>query len=182
MGCDALALDTILSAMFCFVDRWTPALSRNHSRDLLRFLLCRMYDQSRGHLMHAQVTLAQGTLARKLGLSRTWTQVLVSRLQEAGWIEYTAPFIDTGMRSSCTFRIGRQLKRLVVMLGKARTKKKPVKSAAKSRWEFSPTAVEKKAILIRQKEAQLPTEATLLKIPLLKRWLDRGKTEERLSL
>src|SRR2546428_3028742 len=111
MGYDALALDTILSAMFCFVDRWTPALSRNHSRDLLRFLLCRMYDQSRGHLLSAHVTLAQGTLARKLGLSRTWTQVLLSRLQEDGWVVYTAPFLDTNMRGSCVFRVGRHLKR-----------------------------------------------------------------------
>ena len=165
--------------MFCFVDRWTPALSRNHSRDLLRFLLCRLYDQSRGHLLHAQVTLAQGTLARKLGLSRTWTQVLVSRLQEGGWIEYAAPVLDTGMRGSCSFRVGRQLKRLLIMLVKFRKKKKPAKSAANSRWQFSPSSKEKKQILIREKENTPPKPELLDRIPLLRQWLDRGRNPQR---
>ncbi len=174
MGGSALALDNILSAMFCFVDRWTPALSRNHSRDLLRFLLCRLYDQSRGHLLHAHVALAQGTLARKLGLSRTWTQVLVSRLQEGGWIEYAAPILDTGMRGSCSFRVGRSLKRLLVMLLKSRKRKKPAKSAANSHWQFSPTNVEKRLQQILKREEEPPKPEVLDRIPTLRLWLKRG--------
>src|SRR5262245_9318495 len=72
MGGRVLALDVVLSAVFFFAGKWTPALKHNQSRDLLRFLLCRLYDESRGQLVHGQVTLAQGTLARKLGLSRQW--------------------------------------------------------------------------------------------------------------
>jgi DNA-binding Lrp family transcriptional regulator len=175
MGSGTLALDNILSAVFFFVGKWTPALSRNHSRDLLRFLLCRLYDQSRGQLMHGQITLAQGTLARKLGLSRTWTQVLVSRLQEGGWIEYAAPVLENGMRGSCSFRVGRQLKRLLIMLVKCRKKKKPAKSAANSHWQFSPSTEEKKQTLIREAENAPPKPELLARIPVLRLWLQRGE-------
>jgi hypothetical protein len=116
MGGRVLALDVVLSAVFFFAGKWTPALKRNQSRDLLRFLLCRLYDQSRGQLVNGHVTLAQGTLARKLGLSRQWVGILLDRLQGAGWIKYTAPVLDDGMRRSTIFRVGRQLKRLLVML------------------------------------------------------------------
>jgi hypothetical protein len=175
MGYDVLGLDTIQSAMFCFVDRWTPALARNHSRDLLRFLLCRLYDQSRGQLLQGRITLAQGTLARKIGLSRTWTQVLLSRLQEGGWIEYGAPILGNGMRGSCSFRVGRQLKRLLIMLVKCRKKKRPAKSAANSRWQFSPSSEEKKQILILKKEHTPPKPELLDRIPLLRQWMKRGE-------
>jgi hypothetical protein len=49
--------------------------------------------------------------------------VRVSRLQEGGWIQYPSPGIETGMRGSCIFRVGRQLKRLLVMVLKSRKKK-----------------------------------------------------------
>jgi len=107
MGGSALALDNILSAMFCFVDRWTPALSRNHSRDLLRFLLCRLYDEGRGQLVNAQLTLAQTTLAKKLGMSRQWIGELVHRLEAAGWIEHYSPTLPDGTNGSTIFRVGR---------------------------------------------------------------------------
>jgi hypothetical protein len=64
MSSGVLALDVVWSAVFFFTGKWTPTLKRNQSRDLLRFLLCRLYDQSRGQLMNAHLTLAQGTLAQ----------------------------------------------------------------------------------------------------------------------
>jgi DNA-binding Lrp family transcriptional regulator len=139
MGGNVLALDTILSATFCFVSRWSPALKRNQSRDLLRFLLCRLYDNSRGDLGRAQFTLAQGTLVRKLGLSRQWVGELLDRLQATGWIEYYAPVLNDGMRGSTIFRVGGQLKRLLVMLLKSRKRKMPAKSDANKAWQFSPS-------------------------------------------
>ena len=50
--------------------------------------------------MQAQITLAQGALARKLGLSRQWIGILLQRLQEAGWLEYHANigFLPTKVR------------------------------------------------------------------------------------
>jgi hypothetical protein len=175
MGSGVLALDVVLSAVFFFAGKWTPALKRNQSRDLLRFLLCRLYDQSRGQLASGHVTLAQGTLARKLGLSRQWVGILLTRLQEAGWIEYAAPVLDDGMRGSTIFRVGRQLKRLLVMLLKARTRKTPAKSHDNDRWRFSPSDEEKRQKAILEKENRPPKPEILKRIPLLKAWLDRGK-------
>ncbi len=170
-----LALDNILSATFFFVGKWTPALKRNQSRDLIRFLLCRLYDESRGNLLQARVSLAQGTLARKLGLSRQWIGILLARLQNAGWIEYAAPTLDNGMKGSTTFRVGRQLKRLLITLLKSRPAKKPMKSAAKSRWQFSPLRQEKEQKKILALEKLPPSPHILQRIPLLRTWLDRGE-------
>jgi hypothetical protein len=137
MGSGVLALDVVLSAVFFFAGKWTPALKRNQSRDLLRFLLCRLCDQSRGQLMVGQITLAQSTLARKLGLSRQWVGELVHRLEAAGWIEHYSPTLPDGTNGSTIFRVGRQLKRLLMMLLKSRKRKTPIKSDANRRWQWS---------------------------------------------
>ena len=169
-----LALDTILSASFYFVVQWSPGLDRTKSRDLLRFILCRLYDQGRGQLVNAQLVLAQTTLARKLGLSRQWVGELVQRLETAGWIEHYSPVLPDGTNGSTIFRIGRTLKRLLVMLTKAPRGRTRAKPAAKSTWRFSPTNVEKHLLSIREKENQPPNERILEKIPLLKAWMSRG--------
>jgi hypothetical protein len=174
MGRNVLALDVVLSAVFFFAGKWSPALKRNQSRDLLRFLLCRLYDQSRGQLMVGQVTLAQGTLARKLGLSRQWVGELLDRLQAAGWIEYAAPILDDGMRGSTIFRVGRQLKRLLVMLLKSGKRKTPAKSDANRAWQFSPSIEEKKQKALLDSENTPPKPEILNRLPLLKQWLQRG--------
>jgi hypothetical protein len=179
MGRQVLALDTILSAVFFFTGEWTPTLKRNQSRDLLRYLLCRLYDQSRGQLMVGQVTLAQGTLAHKLGLSRQWVGELLDRLQAAGWIEYYAPVLEDGMRGSTIFRVGRQLRRLLVMLLKSKRRKTPTKSDVNRAWQFSPTDVEKRQRTIREQETTPPKPELLRRIPLLKAWLERGERPAR---
>jgi len=171
-----VALDTILSASFHFVVKWSPELDRTKSRDLLRFLLCRLYDQGRGQLVNTQLVLAQTTLARKLGLSRQWVGILVQRLEGAGWIEHYSPVLPDGTNGSTMWRIGRQLKRLLVMLAKSKRGKKPVKSPANNRWHFSPSKKEKAQLLILERE-NAPVRPTLLdKIPLLRTWLERGGT------
>ncbi len=177
-----LALDTILSATLYFAGKWHPELMRNQSRDLLRFLLCRLYDEGRGQLVGTHLTLAQGTLARKLGLSRQWIGILLARLREAGWVECYAPTLAEGMRGSTIFRVGRQLKRLLLLLLKAKPRKMSTKSAANSHWQFSPTYVEKKQTLLQQQEQQPPSEILLSKIPLLKLWLGRGEDKKSRTL
>lgn len=170
-----LVLDQVVSATFCHIEKWTPELTRNHSPYLLRFLLCRLWDEGQGKLLNTQIILAQGTLARKLGISRQWVFTLCQRLQEAGWIEYTAPFVAGGMRASCTFRIGRTLKRLLVMLQKYKTLKK---SLINNRWKFSPSKLVKETLLILQKQKERenkpPTKEQCARIPLLNTWMDRG--------
>jgi hypothetical protein len=174
MGRDTLALDTVLAAAQFFVAKWSPDLTRTQARDLLRFLICRWYDTGRGHLGKSPVKLSQGTLARKLGLSRQWSAILLQRLRRAGWLDYYAELLPDGMRGSCVLRIGRQFKRLLVMLKKATQPKNPVKPDGKSRWKFLPTNVEKKLLRIQQKEKEPPSERVLEKIPLLRSWLGRG--------
>lgn len=175
MGSGVVALDSILSASFHFVVKWSPELDRTKSRDLLRFLLCRLYDQGRGQLVNSQLVLAQTTLARKLGLSRQWVGILVQRLENAGWIEHYSPVLPDGTNGSTIFRIGRTLKRLLVMLAKSTRGKTPAKKPAKSTWHFSPASAERNLFSIREKENQPPSPALLAKIPILKTWLERGK-------
>ena len=127
--------------------------------------------------MGVQLTLAHGTLARKLGLSRQWVGILLARLQAAGWVECSAPTLDGGMKGSTVFRVGRQCRRLLLMLRKAKPRKTSTKSAANTRWQFSPTLLEEKRSLIRQKEQQPPSEAVLSKLPLLRLWLGRGEED-----
>ncbi len=175
MGGHVLALDTILSASFHFVVKWSPGLDRTKSRDLLRFLLCRLYDEGRGHLMNIQLPLAQTTLARKLGISRQWVGVLVQRLEAAGWIEHYSPTLPDGTNGSTIFRAGRQLKRMLVMVIKSWRGKKRAIKPANSRWLFSPHKRAQQTLLIREKENQPPTEAQQARMPLLKRWMERGQ-------
>lgn len=170
----ALQLDNILSAAFFFAGKWTPALKRNQSRDLLRFLVCRWYDQGRGKVLGSRVKLAQGTLARKLGVSRQWTHSLIHRLQDAGWLYCYSELLPDGMRGSSILSAGPQLKRLLVMLKKAFTPQTPKKQAVNERFMFSPSYEEKKILSILQKEKEPPSEDVLRRIPLLGRWLGRG--------
>jgi DNA-binding Lrp family transcriptional regulator len=174
-----LALDTVLSAMSHFVRVWSPELTRTQSRDLLRFLLCRLYDTGRGKLVGTQLTLAQGTLARKLGLSRQWVGILLERLRDAGWIEFAAPVLDDGMRGSTIFRVGCQLKRLLIMLLKSKRRKTPAKSDANKAWQFSPSKEEKRHLQILEQENIPPKPEVLKRIPLLRQWLERGSILER---
>jgi DNA-binding Lrp family transcriptional regulator len=177
MGSGALTLDTVLSATFYFVTKWSPGLKRNQSRDLLRYILCRLYDEGRGQLMNAQLSLAQTTLAHKLGISRQWVGILVQRLEAAGWIEHSSPKLADGTNGSTLWRVGRLLKRLLVMLTKSKRRKTPMPKPAKSTWHFSPLKREKERLSFLAKEKAPPRPALLERIPLLRVWLQRGKEE-----
>jgi hypothetical protein len=169
-----LALDNVISAAQFFVREWSPDLTRTQARDLLRFLICRWYDAGRGHFVGTQVKLSQGTLARKLGISRQWCGVLAQRLRDVGWLAYYSELLPDGMRGSCIFRIGGQFKRMLVMLKKTGRPKSAAKPADKSAWKFSPSLEEKEILLRRQKENRPPPEEVLQRIPLLRQWMRRG--------
>jgi hypothetical protein len=100
---------------------------------------------------------------------------LVQRLEAAGWIEHFSPTLVDGTNGSTIFRIGRTLKRLLVMLSKSQRGKKRAITPANTRWRFSPHKREKQILLIQEKENQPLTEAQQAKMPLLKRWMERGK-------
>src|SRR5215208_2508370 len=138
MGGNTLALDSILSATFHFTTKWSSQLQSNKARDLLRYVVCRLYDEGRGQLMNTQLSLAQTTLAHKLGISRQWVGTLVQRLEAEGWLEHFSPTLADGSNGSTVWRVGRQLKRLLVTLSKAKPRQSARKSDAKSTWQFSP--------------------------------------------
>jgi len=175
MGGDTLALDSILSATFHFTTKWSSHLQSNKARDLLRYLVCRLYDEGRGQLMNAQLSLAQTTLAQKLGISRQWVGTLVKRLEATGWLEHYSPKLADGTNGSTIWRIGRTLKRLIVMLTKSNRGKSPTNKPANSRWHFSPLRREKEIFSILEKEKEPIRPELLDRIPLLKEWLQRGE-------
>ena len=111
-----LSLDTINNATAFFVGQWSPTLKRNQSRDVLRLVLNKLYGASHGSLFHARVRCSQAALAPACGLSREWVNKLLSRLREAGWVEISALRLPDGKQEVSTFRPGRMLKRLLVML------------------------------------------------------------------
>src|SRR5262245_33044136 len=84
-----------------------------------------------------RLTLAQTTLAKKLGLSRQWVGELVHRLDEAGWLVHVSPVLPDGTNGPTIFMIGRQLTRVLIILTKTKRRKRPTKEAAKCRWHFS---------------------------------------------
>src|SRR5215204_2372105 len=176
MGNSVLTLDIILSATFYFTTKWSSQLQSNKARDLLRYILCRLYDEGRGQLMNARLSLAQTTLARKLGISRQWVGTLVQRLEAEGWLEHFSPTLADGTNGSTVWRVGRLLKRLLIMLTKSNRRKTPMPKPAKSTWHFSPLRREKEILSLLQREKEPPSETILARIPLLRTWLVRGKS------
>jgi len=172
---NVLTLDQIWSATSTFTVRWSAGLESNKAHRVLHYLLCRLYDEGRGQLVNARLTLAQTTLSTKLGISRQWVGALVSRLERAGWIEHVAPKLPDGTNGSSVWRVGRMLKRLLVMLSKSRRGEKRGNPPAKSTWHFSPLKREKEILLLLSNEQELPTPEVIARIPMLKRWLERGK-------
>jgi Crp-like helix-turn-helix protein len=122
MGSSILAMDNILAASVFFVGKWTPALKRNQSRDVLRLLICKFYGASNGNLFRAQIQASQDDLASRLDLSREWVCKLLGRLETAGWIVSKAIRLPDGKFLPCYFRPGGQLKRLLYILLKYRRK------------------------------------------------------------
>jgi hypothetical protein len=179
MGNSVLTLDRILSAAFHFTTKWSSQLQSNKARDLLRYVVCRLYDEGRGQLMNTQLSLAQTTIARKLGISRQWVGTLVQRLEAAGWIEHSSPTLADGTNGSTIWRVGRLLKRLLIMLAKSNRRKNPIVKPAKSTWHFSPHKREKEVLFILAKEQEPPKPHILAKLPLLGQWLKRSGEKTR---
>ena len=177
MGGRVLALDNIQSATFFFAGKWTPALKRNQSRDLLRHLLCRLHGASKGDLFHARLRASHASLAHELGLSREWVCKLSRRLAQAQWIEYDALRLSDGTYEIGCYRPGRQLKRLLCILLGYRKPKRRVNSFSHS-FPLLEKGREKSFSLARkrqlEREQQPPSPATLQKAPLLGTWLKRG--------
>ena len=177
MGGGTLALDTILSATSFHVKKWSPELVRTQSRDLLRFVLVRLYSDNRGDLHTASLTISQSALADKIGVTREWCNKLLASLKDAGWLQYSSGRREGGLRTTCTFSIGNTLKRLLIALTKSHAKKVKQTHVVKLGSQVFPLVLKKSLFFIQQKKEEPPRPDVLARIPVLKRWLERGKEE-----
>jgi hypothetical protein len=84
--------------------------------------------------------------------------------------------LPDGTNGPTLWRIGRQLKQLLVMLTKSKRGKKRETHTDKSRWHFSPLKREKQLLSIQEKENQPPEERVLAQLPLLRLWFSRGQS------
>ena len=175
MGRGLLTRDHIGSATSTCMVTWSEGLESNKAHRVLHYPLCRLSEEGRGQLVNAGLTLAQTTLAKKLGISRQWVGKLVSRREQAGWIAHHSSKLADGTNDSSRWRVGRLLKRLLVMLAKSRHGKKQRKDTAACHWHFSPQRGEREILSILERENESPTLEVLARIPTLKQWLQRGQ-------
>lgn len=185
MGGSMLALDTILSATFHHARKWSEQLVSNQARDLLRFVIIKLYDEGQGNLINATWTQAQTTIANKLGLSTRWIGELTARLEEQGWLVHTSHKLPDGMNSSTIWRAGRQLKRLIVSITKSHLKREkrramPQKSVPNRTSYFFPFSSKMKNSFYPHTEKNDDFDPERLgKIPgigdTLRRWFGNGE-------
>ncbi|MGE0682426.1 MAG: helix-turn-helix domain-containing protein [Candidatus Binatia bacterium] len=150
MGGPILTLDNLLSASVFFVGKWTPALKRNQSRDVLRLLICKFHGASHGNLFKAQIQASQDDLASRLDLSREWVCKLLKRLEAERWIVSKAIRLPDGKFLPCYFRPGGQLKRVLCILLGYRRQPRPSRVNTPSQYLPSLKEREKSLFFIRQ--------------------------------
>jgi hypothetical protein len=145
VGTHSLDLNAINNSASFFVAKWTPALRRNQSRDVLRLLINKLYGVS-----HGQVFASHAALGDALDLSREWTCTLIGRLRETGWIRTEARRLPNGTQEVTIFRAGRMLKRLLMMLVCAR-QRQPASRVNDSSQKFpTPEQVERNKHFLQQ--------------------------------
>lgn len=125
MGNQSLSLDTVNAAATYFSAKWEPSLKRSQSRDVLTAIISKLYGVSHGHIFSAHVRCSHSALANTLNLSREWTCKLIARLRSAGWVRTQALRLPDGKQEITTFKPGRMLKRLLVMLLKSKQRQTP---------------------------------------------------------
>lgn len=170
------SLDTLLSSSSFFSGRWSPKLKRNQSRDVLHYILCRLFGDGRGNLFHAQVRLSHENIAAHADLSREWVCTLSGRLIAAGWLEYRAPRLPDGTYEVGRYRPGRMLKRLLCMLRGFKPKYR-VNDSSQSSPSLKSKEVKKRFTVLIREDNEPPSEAVMRKYPLIgKWWVERGET------
>jgi hypothetical protein len=120
-----LSLDTITNAALDRLCRWTPDLPRTEATIyLLRYMLARLFLAGSGNVARARFQACQQTIGSRIyggqpGISREWTNKLLGRLVEAGWIDRLTIKLTADRHAPCIFSAGRQLKRLIISLLKS---------------------------------------------------------------
>lgn len=120
-------LDNLIGALTTRLRTWSTGLGSNKSWDILYYLVRCMWLDSGGRLHKARFRFAQASLSIKLGINKKWINVLCQRLVKAGWLEYETIKLIDGTNSSCIWRAGRLLKRLMVTLAQSKQRKSSIK-------------------------------------------------------
>jgi hypothetical protein len=156
-----LSLDQIWSATFFFAGKWHPDLKRNQSRDVLRALLYKLFAPRGGSLFHRHARCGHAALAEQLSLSREWTCTLISRLRSSGWIETFAPRLSGSQQQDIsTFRPGKMLKRLLVLLLRSKQRSQKARVNDTSQKISTKEDVEKNKALLANLIAELGQKFT----------------------
>jgi hypothetical protein len=191
VAANTLTLDTLENAALDRLVKWTPDLPRSDALlYLLRYLIARLFVAGNGNLSRARFQACQQTLGSRIhgkdkrGISREWTNKLLGRLVEAGWIYRLTIRVSADRNAPCLYGAGRQLKRLYISLLKLYNPKpaanhnrsdSPSIRSVNAPSQSLPSEQEKRLRLIREVEEKLPHPTLLAKIPLLKKWMDRGE-------
>jgi hypothetical protein len=164
-----LTLDSIANSATFFSGKWTPALKRNQSQQLLLLIISKFYWMSKGNIFngnpfHAKTQSSHAALAATLGLSREWVCKLAALLREAGWFETYAPRRPDGkLREVTLFRPGRRLKKLLVMLRESKKKRRVNETSQKDPIVFTKAQREKGKALVAGLLEQLGTKLGMQK-------------------
>jgi hypothetical protein len=100
----AVRFNTLNVRVYDEARQLSPPCTRSQARNVLATVLRHLYGAGGGWLATAEIILAQGLLADELRLSRRWLGVLLTRLQDVGWLV----FEEAGGAATC-FRAGPQL-------------------------------------------------------------------------
>ncbi len=140
---DRLDLDTICNASTYWSQRWQPALRRNQSHRVLTLVVSKLFGASYGYVFRARVRASHASLASSLELSREWVCEMIHRLRQAGWLRTTARRLPDGTQEVTEFRAGPSLKRMMVMLLKAKQRHKNNRVNNRSQENPTPEQIEK---------------------------------------
>jgi hypothetical protein len=146
----------------------------------MRQILKELWHRCGGDLVRGEIVLAQGTLASACRISRRHCHRLLKRLKAWGLVDYYAPYCSGRMREQMRLRAGGMLKYDFIGLAKkaarsAKQTKSPTKSDVTPSSEISPLKRVKTLPNPASPELTERTRAFCHQIPLLKRWLERGK-------
>ena len=186
-----LDLNAIQDSANFHLGKWSHGLESNKAGRILHYLILRLWESERGHLVKARFTFAQASLSKKLGISRQWINVLCKRLVAKGWLRYETTKLSDGTNSSCVWKIGPQLKRLLVTLQKSKNKKSLTTPMFNNRLHIDSSSFRREkekensrreirfASHIREEKEEsysLKTEI-LSRMPTLADWLQRGENK-----
>ena len=82
MGENLLPLGQLWSATSTFSITWSEGIESNQAHRMPHSGCRLLYDVGRGNLINTRLTVAQTTLAHKLGMSRQWVGKRVSRFDQ----------------------------------------------------------------------------------------------------